>query len=150
MKNISLIDRIMAIDEEIERDGGFEPRCFLTTEERIELDEKFAALTHREALALSLSSTSYRLVRDLIEHEREDELLDFITPELLNDADDVIRQLSPKTGIVSIFDGLCYPEVLDELCDKAPLVFFYRISEGLEASAKRYADSVLSEIPVSH
>ena len=120
----------------------------LTTEELIDLDEKFAALTHREALALSLSSTSYSLVRDLIEHEREDELLDFITPELLNDADDIIRQLSAGTRIISIFDSMTYPEALEELCDEAPLVFFYKVSEGLEKAAERYADSILQDIPM--
>lgn len=119
-----------------------------STEELIEIDEKFAALTHREALALSLSSTPYRLVRDLIEHEREDELLDFITPDLLNDADDVIRQLSPDTRMISIFDILTYPETLEELCYEAPLVFFYKVSAGLEDAARKYADSILQDIPM--
>ena len=119
-----------------------------STEELIEIDEKFAALTHREALALSLSSTPYRLVRDLIEHEREDELLDFITPELLNDADDVIRQLSPDTRMISIFDILTYPETLEELCYEVPLVFFYKVSAGLEDAARKYADSILQDIPM--
>jgi hypothetical protein len=146
----SLIDRIQEIADEIEQDGGIIIRRNLSDEELIEIDERFAGLKHREALALSLSENSWTMIRDLIQNERYKELKALITSDLLADADSIISSLSPKTGIVSMFDYLCYPDILEELCDEAPLIFFYRISEGLEKSAKKYADLVLNEIPVPH
>ena len=100
----SLIDRIQEIADEIEQDGGIIIRRNLSDEELIEIDERFAGLKHREALALSLSENSWTMIRDLIQNERYKELKALITSDLLADADSIISSLSPKTGIVSMFD----------------------------------------------
>lgn len=143
---ISLTDRVMKLADEIKQEGDITIRRDLSDKELVGIDERYAGLTHREALALSLSKNSWTMIRGLIRDKRYKELKALVTQDRLAEADSIIMRLPPQTGMVSIFDELCYPDVLEELCDEAPLVFFYRISEGLEESARKYADSVLSEI----